>query len=240
MTALRGFSFCLALAGALSSCGGTAPCTPSMCPSGCCDASGQCQPAAPETCGLQGAACVACTPGQTCRLGACAALPGLDGGADGGSPSDAGGTDAGPSDAGCGGACAVTALQLVLRGQQGAFDRAQHGVEGADGLYVEAHFGGDPACPTASSPTPARTLVIAGLRVGDGGVRTEADGLRVTLLDFQGSVSSLPFERATSARATPRFVDRGGLVSFTLEATFDGGTLQGGFAAPHCASLDGP
>lgn len=152
-----------------------------------------------------------------------------------------GGDDAGTVDAGadCTGACAVTDLSITFRGVTAGFDRAQHGVEPDGGLYVEAHFGGDPACPGPSSPTPDRTLIIAGLRAASG-VQTYADGLRVTLLDFAGTLSPNPFDRAVSTQATLRYAAPGVLVSFTLEAAFDGGTVTGGFAAAHCASLDGP
>jgi hypothetical protein len=129
----------------------------------------------------------------------------------------------------------------MFGGASAGFDRAQHGVEPGGGLYVEAHFGGDPACPGPMSPTPDRTLIIAGLRAPpDGGALTEADGLRVTLLDFVGNLSPHPFDRAITARARPRYAAPGVLVSFLLDATFDGGVVNGGFAAPHCASLDGP
>lgn len=157
--------------------------------------------------------------------------------------SDAGTPDAGDSDAGsaCTGACAVTDLVAMFGGASAGFGRAQHGVEPDGGLYVEAHFGGDPACPGPTSPTPDRTLIIAGLRAPpDGGTLTEADGLRVTLLDFVGNLSPNPFDRAVTARARPRYAAPGVLVSFLLDATFDGGMVNGGFAAPHCASLDGP
>ncbi|MCU0698539.1 MAG: hypothetical protein MUC96_18720 [Myxococcaceae bacterium] len=156
-------------------------------------------------------------------------------------PVDAGGPfDAGLADAGCVEACATTALTLTLRGRSAPFTRAQHGLAPNDRFTVEAHFGGDPACPTMTSPTPERTVVIANLRHPmDGGAVTFADGLRVTLFDFSQVLTSAPLERATNARATPRFVSPGQLVSFELEAIFDGGTLTGTFAAPHCSSLDG-
>jgi len=157
--------------------------------------------------------------------------------------SDAGTMDAGDADAGagCTGACAVTDLSITFHGVTAGFDRAQHGVEPDGGLYVEAYFGGDPACPGPSSPTPDRTLVIAGLHaMPDGGAQTMADGLRVTFLDFAGTLSSSPFDRAVAAQATVRASAPGALVSFTLDAAFDGGTVTGGFAAAHCASLDGP
>lgn len=157
--------------------------------------------------------------------------PGADAGADAGVDA---GFDAGV-DAGFAG------LWLTLGSAQGGFDRAQHGLEPDGGLYVEAYFGGDPGCPTQSSPTPDRTLIIAGLHlVPDGGSLTQLDGVRVTLLDFTGALTSAPVERATSILATPREVTPGVRVSFTVEATFDTGTLRGTFSALHCASLDGP
>lgn len=149
---------------------------------------------------------------------------GVDAGLDGGS-------DAGAADF----------LVVTIGSRSGAFDRAQHGLEPDGGLYLEAYFGGDPACPTQTSPTPERTLIIAGLHaMPDGGAIRYADGLRVTLLDFSGALTSAPFLRAVTARATPLSVVPGTLVSFSLEAAFDGGTVQGRFSAAHCASLDGP
>ncbi len=162
-----------------------------------------------------------------------------DAGAPDAGSSDAGAADGGPVDSGCVGACATTTLSLSFGTAMAPLDRAQHGLEPDGGLYVEAHAGGDSACPSMSSPTPLRTVIISGLRVG-GGVQTLDAGLRVTLLDFAGTLTTRPLERAVFARATPRFVAPGQLVSYTLEVTFDGGTLTGGFAAAHCPSLDGP
>lgn len=170
----------------------------------------------------------------------------MDAGADDAGQPDAGQPDAGEVDAGlvdagadCTGACATTDLSITFHGVTAGFDRAQHGVEPDGGLYVEAYFGGDPACPDPASPTPDRTLIIAGLRAVSG-PQTYADGVRVTLLDFVGNLSSSPFDRAVSAQATLRYSAPGTLVSFTLDASFDGGTVTGGVAAAHCASLDGP
>jgi hypothetical protein len=132
-------------------------------------------------------------------------------------------------------------LVMTVGRQTGSFTRAQHGLEPGGGLYLEAYFGGDPACPTQTSPTPDRTLIISGLQpLTDGGVLTEADGVRVTLLDFTGALTSAPSLRASTVRATARAMNPGTSVSFALEATFDGGTLTGSFTAAHCASLDGP
>lgn len=190
----------------------------------------------------------ACQPATTDTDGGLADAGGTDAGVpdagamDAGLVDDAGAPDAGDTDAGaCTGACASTDLSATFHGVTAGFDRAQHGVEPDGGLYVEAYFGGDPACPGPSSPTPDRTLIISGLHaMADGGAQTTADGLRVTLLDFVGNLSSNPLDRAVSAQATLRYAQPGVLVSFTVEASFDGGTVTGGFAAAHCDSLDGP
>lgn len=159
---------------------------------------------------------------------------------DAGLVSDAGVADAGTlNDAGLGND-AGTRILGVVGTNSGVFDRAQHGIDVDGGVYVEAHFGGDPACPTASSPTPSRTLIIAGLRApAPGAVLTYADGLRVTLLDFNGQLTMSPFVRATSTRAVAVDVRPGVSVSYSVEASFDGGSFTGQFVAPHCASLDG-
>jgi hypothetical protein len=154
------------------------------------------------------------------------------------SGADAGGDAAIP---GCEGVCATTLLHSMFGSNTGDFDRAQHGTSGTDGIYVEAHYGGDPACPDMSSPSPDRTLVINGLRAGPvGSVQTEADGVTASLLDFTGQLTSSPVVHATSIRATARYVARGESVSYSIEATFSEGTIVGGLFAPHCASLDAP
>jgi hypothetical protein len=43
----------------------------SRCPNGCCDANGVCQPASTTTCGINGAACVACALADGCTNGQC-------------------------------------------------------------------------------------------------------------------------------------------------------------------------
>lgn len=152
------------------------------------------------------------------------------------SGTDAGSTDAGTPDAGCE---TCTQLTAVFGARTAVFTRAQHGVEPDGTLYVEAHFGGDPACPTATSPTPDRTLIISGLRA-DAGVQTWADGVRVSLFDFTGELTSAPLERAREVTATPGLVTPGARVDFDLTVAFDAGTISGHISAPHCTSLDGP
>lgn len=116
------------------------------------------------------------------------------------------------------------------------FERAFYGV-GAGKLHVEAIHGGDAACPTMSSPTPERTVVIAGLPVGFTGKLTHADGVRASLLDFKGTLTKEPILRATAVTATASAsgVD---FVAFDLQATYPGGTIAGHVHATHCASMD--
>ena len=142
--------------------------------------------------------------------------------------------DAGAS---CTGACATTALVAQFGAAHAELVRAQHGRDGESGLRVEAHHGGDPACPEMGSPTPDRTLVLSGLFAEDR-VQTEADGVHATLFDFSGALTEAPLLRATRVRVTPRYLDRGVEVSFTIEVEFPGGTIGGGVYAPHCDSLD--
>ena len=132
-----------------------------------------------------------------------------------------------------------TALTAMFGARSARFERAQHGNSGADRLLVEAHFGGDPACPTASSPTPRRTLAIRGVRAtADATPQTEAEGVAAVLFDFGGDLTTAPLLRATAVRVVPRAYERNGRVSLTVTATFPGGTITGELVAPHCASLD--
>ncbi len=137
------------------------------------------------------------------------------------------------SDAGAGG----TALAAMFGSRRATFERAQHGNVGADRLLVEAHFGGDPACPTASSPTPRRTLTIRGIRATSDAT-PQTDGITATLFDFGGDLTSAPLLRAMAAEVTPRAYLRDGSVSLTVTVTFAEGTITGDLVAPHCGSLD--
>lgn len=151
-------------------------------------------------------------------------------------PSRDAGVDAPP---GCEGACATTTLQATFGSRRGAFERAQHGRLASGRLLVEAHSGGDPACPTMSSPTPRRTLSLRGLRAtADATPQTEADGLTAVLFDFGGDLTSAPLLRASAVRVVPRGYTANGYLSLEVTATFPEGTITGGLFAPHCDSLD--
>lgn len=151
-------------------------------------------------------------------------------------PGDAG---PGPSLPGCDGDCARTRIEARFGSTTRSLDRAQHGADGPGRLHVEAHLGGDPACPNDRSPTPRHTVVLRGVRaVAMGEAQTEAEGVSASLLDFTGELASSPVVRATAVRVTPRAFVAGQGVAFSLTATFPGGTLTGTVFAPHCPSLD--
>lgn len=179
---------------------------------------------------------------------------------DGGDAPDSGALDAGRSDAGagdagattdsgaglpadCDGDCATLALSATFGDVTEPFTRAQLGLDREGGrvvaLRVEAHDGGDPACPTMDSPSPDRTLIITFDVPEDGAARAPT---AVSLLDFAGTLTSAPIARATEATLTPRAVRLEGEphVAFDLSATFEGGTIEGAVYATHCPSLDGP
>ncbi|MEZ4409566.1 MAG: hypothetical protein R3A52_24300 [Polyangiales bacterium] len=137
----------------------------------------------------------------------------------------------------CTGACATTTLRAAFGSRTGDFSRAQYGVNAANTLHVEAYFGGSPECPSMSSPTPQRALVISGVRASADPTPQETD-LRVSLFDFSGDLTSAPIARATSARVVSRGYQPGGYISFEFTATFDEGTITGGVFATHCDSLD--
>jgi hypothetical protein len=119
-------------------------------------------------------------------------------------------------------------------------DRAQMGFD-ADGrtVRVEVHRGGDPACPTESSPTPDQTVILSGLAIE---ATRRTDGVFATLLDFETGLTSEPLLRGmevkvseVQALASPRAE---AFVAFDLEASLPGGRLSGHVFAPHCDSLD--
>lgn len=175
--------------------------------------------------------------------------------------SDAASTDASAAETGLEGGADAGALGFVATfgARTRRFDRVQFGFERADAgagadasvsppgrpVYLEAYEGGDPACPEMNSPTPLRTIVIAGLRVPSSGLPvTQTEGLVVSLVDFQGDLVSDPMPlRAASARVT---VQRATLepaddatMAIELDADFGAGrTVRGALTATHCRSLD--
>lgn len=162
-------------------------------------------------------------------------------------PPDAAVPDAGP--ARCdGGPCQSTSLAAVYGAGSVTLDVAYLGLETTDAgtlFYVEAYRGAAAGCPQMNSPTPQQTLILSNLPVTPvGTVLTYADGVRASLLDFQGDLfNSVAPARAASLQVTVR--DRetqpasGAFLVVELVASFvDGGTLSGTLAATHCDSLD--
>lgn len=159
---------------------------------------------------------------------------------------DASHTDAAEApDAGCVGPCATLSLEATYGAKKASFERAQFGWDKqagkVTGITTEAHAGGAPACPTQSSPTPDRTLVISGVKLGSvGKTLTQADGVAVTLLDFKATLTDKPLDKATALKLTVVALegDAPERVAFDLEATFAEGTLVGHVFAEHCATMD--
>jgi hypothetical protein len=117
------------------------------------------------------------------------------------------------------------------------FDRAQFGYDSAGStLYLEAHAGGDPACPTGSSPTPGTTLVVSGIPMTDG---TSAE-VSAALFDYDGQLMLPPVVRAASATASSVRHVRDERLALDFHAEAEGGVIEGHIAATHCATLDQP
>ncbi|MGV3624784.1 MAG: hypothetical protein ACO1OB_28450 [Archangium sp.] len=221
-------------------------CSASNCP-GCCDVDGACLSGSVQSvCGIDGAACQTCSVGSSCVLGACVAPTGGGSGTGGGSATGGGAATGGGSATGGGTAnedggvfvdAGINTLVLTLDGNSGGFDRAYHGVEQDGRIYVEAYFGQAPlGCPMQSTAS-SRTLIISNLRPDAG--TDYAGGLRVTLFDFDGTITNEPLVRFTETSSTPVDVRPRDEVSFTLNATLDGGVVSGRFTAIHCPALDG-
>jgi len=159
-------------------------------------------------------------------------------------------TDAGPdstADASpfltCEASCAQTSISITLGGNTLGLNRAQFGFDKSDTgeqlLYIEAHFGGDSACPSESSPSPDRTVIFAHIPVPSDS--TPIEGTPVTLLDFKGDLTSNPLEKATKVKLTPVAINTTAaapFVAFDVEVTFATGTMTGHLYATHCDSLD--
>jgi guanyl-specific ribonuclease Sa len=152
--------------------------------------------------------------------------------------------DGGPSFETCEDTCAQTLLTLVFGNAEASIDRAQFGFNlpdnGEQTLHVEAHFGGDPVCPSQSSPTPDRTVIFANVPIPTDS--TPIDGTPVTLLDFEGSLSPNPFDKATQVTLIPVAArmppPEAAFVAFEVEVVFPGGTMVGHVYASHCDSMD--
>lgn len=153
--------------------------------------------------------------------------------------------------ASCDGDCAKTDITVTFSSQSKPLTRAQFGLVTSDGgatlIHLEAHDGGSAACPTESSPTTLRTLVVEDIPVpADGSVITSAQGVTAAFFDFEGSLlANSPYAKASTLSLKPSALildDNGKLPSklaVDIEMTFpDGGTLMGHAYAEHCTSMD--
>lgn len=143
----------------------------------------------------------------------------------------------------CDGTCQATTLTVTLGANTGTFDRVQFGFTGSTELHLEAHRGGDSACPQERSPSPDFTLVLDVPRTGTSAPITRDDGLSVGFLDFSGAIDpELPPAKVIVATLTPVAWTRAGddpVYAFDLRAEFaQGAVIDGHGFARHCDSLD--
>jgi hypothetical protein len=136
----------------------------------------------------------------------------------------------------------TTSVDVAIGGVSRTLERAQFGRSKSDAgetLYIEAHEGGDPACPTEATPTPKRTVIISGVPRGAvGTVYTKADGIAVSFLDFTGDqLGGKPISKASAATVTIIAVDGATSVELEVDATFAEGTAKGRVYATYCESL---
>lgn len=144
----------------------------------------------------------------------------------------------------CEGACKQTSLVADFGGKTRTLARAQSGTQPGDGgvdFHVETHLGGDPACPTETSPSPEYTFVVTQVPRGRTGKLTEKDGPKSAFFDFKGDLALPPITRATKVEVTIVAQDTASppaWVAMDVSATFAEGTVVGHLYASHCASLD--
>ncbi len=171
-------------------------------------------------------------------------------GDDGGSPTDAGvetSTDGAAPSTTCEGACKTTSLVGDFGGKKRTLVRAQMGTQQGDAgaeLHTESHLGGDPACPTMSSPSPDYTLLVTAIPRGAAGRKlSQNDGIKSVFFDFKGDLGlAAPsgISKSLSVNLTVVAEDPAtppAWVAVDVTAGFTEGTIAGHFYAEYCASL---
>jgi hypothetical protein len=171
---------------------------------------------------------------------------------EGGTITDAGtGTDtASATDApaiACEGACKVTAINADFGGRKRTLVRAQFGTQQGDAgpeLHTESHLGGDPACPTMSSPTTDYTLIVTAIPRGAVGQKlSQNDGIKSVFFDFKGDLglaSPTGISKSLSVNVTVVAEDPAtppAWVAVDVTAGFTEGTVAGHLYAEYCQSL---
>lgn len=172
-------------------------------------------------------------------------------GGEGGSVTDAGSdTAVMPTDApaaACEGACKVTSLVGDFGGKKRTLVRSQFGTQQGDGgteLHTESHLGGDPACPTMSSPSPDYTLIVTAIPRGATGQKlSQNDGIKAVFFDFKGDLGlAAPsgISKSLSVNVTVVAEDPAtppAWVAVDVTAGFTEGSIAGHLYAQYCQSL---
>jgi hypothetical protein len=147
----------------------------------------------------------------------------------------------------CEGACKTTSLVADIGGKKRTLVRSQMGTQQGDGgveLHTESHLGGDPACPTMSSPSPDYTLIVTAIPRGAAGRKlSQNDGIKSVFFDFKndlGLAAPSGFSKSLSVNITVVAEDPStppAWVAVDVTAGFTEGTIAGHFYAEYCASL---
>ncbi len=142
-------------------------CDESSC-AGCCTADGKCQMSTATTCGVNGAACVACSATAACREGAC-----VEGGAGGGSATAGGnGSTAGGSGSTAGGSGSTAGGSGSTAGGSGSTAGGSGSTAGGSGAMAGgsgAMAGGSGSTAGGSGATAGGSGAMAGGSGADGG-----------------------------------------------------------------------
>ncbi len=150
-------------------------------------------------------------------------------------------TDAHPDAADCVD-CQVVATNGAVTLQ---FERAVFGFtsaaqsdNGVREVHTESYIGGADGCPEMDSPAPDQTLIVTGFPA-EPGAYDRADGLAVTILDFEGVlIEDGVTATALTAEITVSEVTDDG-VTLDVSAQLDGGIeVTGELVATRCVSLD--
>ncbi len=120
-------------------------------------------------------------------------------------------------------------------------------------LYIEIHGDASTACPSQDSPTPGRTLILAGLPwpLEERAYTSADDAIRGTFFDYEGTLlPGIAPASSTEVTVTPRAAnvcvapecagvqDADGFVALDVSVTFEGGNLSGSVYMTHCTSYD--
>lgn len=187
------------------------------------------------------------------------AAGGNAGGNAGGGGQSTGGTGGGSSGElpnSCDDACQTLSAVIDFGNGQRIIERAFYGLtvsSGASTIYVELSRGGGESCPTMSSPTPERLVLLHDVPIPVTTTEvTETDGITAQYFDFVGDDLPTSVQTpGTSITVTPRAIDvcvdcfgepppsdADGFFAFDVNVAFDGGTAAGSVYATHCDSLD--